>query len=126
MKCPECQNVFPLTWVRYFGAPTGRMSCPNCDARLVGKHRWSYYPALVSAWLLLFAPIALLGFRFDDSMVMMMATATVSWLLVLPFDRYMDDRFAVLNPMDKEEAPTNRAPFEPETDVVGATEEEQA
>jgi hypothetical protein len=102
------------------------MSCPDCGARLVGRHRWFYYPALVSAWLLLFVPIALLGFRFDDSMVMMMATATVSWLLVLPFDRYLDDRFAVLTPMVKEEAPTNKAPSEPETDVEEAAEEEQS
>ena len=102
------------------------MSCPNCGARLVGKHRWFYYPALVSAWMLLFVPIALLGFRLNNSMVMMMATATISWLLVLPFDRYMDDRFAVLDPVDKKDASANGAPSKPETAVEEAAEKENA
>ena len=61
MKCPQCTGNFPLTWRRYFGAPFGRMTCPLCKTKLIGKHRWFYWPLMLLGCWVLIVPLGMLG-----------------------------------------------------------------
>lgn len=60
MRCPQCNNDFALTWMRYIKAPFGRFVCPSCRTPLKGKHRWFYFPMAVLGVCILGVPFGLL------------------------------------------------------------------
>ena len=125
MKCPECQNTFALTWIRYFRSPMGRLSCPNCGVQLALKHRWFYWPAMAFSGVVLCLPLAWLGYRLTDSIVVTMAAATIGWLISgLPADRWLEERFAVLKPLHKRGTPPEEMPMGPETRAEEEPKEE--
>ena len=97
MKCPECGETFALTWARYFRAPLGRLSCPDCGARLAFGHRWFYWPGMALGGAVMCAPLAWLGYRFTGSIVVTLACAALGWAVSgLPADWWLESRFAVL------------------------------
>src|SRR6267143_6359299 len=98
MQCPYCQTTFPLTWGRYFGAPTGRHICPSC-----GKE--SRLPLTVSYWLLVFmaaclggVPLALLLYVKLGSLWWSLAGWVIGALLTaIPIDKiFLDGRYRKL------------------------------
>jgi DNA-directed RNA polymerase subunit RPC12/RpoP len=105
MKCPECKDRFALTWLRYAKAPLGRISCPSCGARLVLKHRWFYWPAMLLGCALVCTAFLALGDRLTGSIVVTVLGATLGGLsLVLPADKYLEAHFSVLAPVSKAKA----------------------
>lgn len=127
MKCPECEESFPFTWARYMRAPLGRTSCPSCGARLVLKHRWFYWPAMVLGGALLCAPLAVLGYRLTGSMVVTMLAAGIGWLLSgVPADYYLEARFSLLKPVGKAKIKSGETDPEQEESVAEEPQEENA
>lgn len=95
MKCPQCNNDFPLTWRRYFKAALGRISCPSCHGKLVNTHRWFYWPLMIVGCCILGIPLAILGAKHG------VAGVLAGWLIGafgvgIPFDRFLEMRFSVL------------------------------
>ena len=127
MRCPECEDSFPFTWVRYMRAPLGRTCCPFCDARLVLKHRWFYWPAMVLGGALVCAAFFALGNSLTGSIVVTMAFTFLGGLLcVLPADKYLETHFSVLMPVGKRKSPAAEVPPVPEESNIQEPEEEQA
>jgi hypothetical protein len=96
MKCPQCSNEFPLTWKLYFKAPFGRFTCPLCQVKLIGKHRWFYFPLLIFGSGLLALPLSLLG-----GIQYGLTGALLGWILgyfivAIPLDRFLEMKFSVL------------------------------
>jgi hypothetical protein len=95
MKCPQCDNDFPLAWKRYFKAPFGRMSCPSCHTKLVTTHRWFYWPLMILGCCILGIPLAILGANYG------VAGLLTGWFIGafgagITFDRFLEIRFSVL------------------------------
>ena len=104
MKCPQCDNDFPLTWKRYIKAPFGRMSCPSCHVKLVTTHRWCYWPLMILGCCILGIPLAILGANYG------VAGVLTGWFIGalgvgIPFDRFLERRFSVLR-MRQDEMPS--------------------
>ncbi|MDO8847928.1 MAG: hypothetical protein Q7W51_06045 [Coriobacteriia bacterium] len=51
MRCPACETEFDLTARMYVKAPFGRFSCPSCGARVVLRHRWTYWAWIIGLFL---------------------------------------------------------------------------
>jgi hypothetical protein len=71
------------------------MSCPSCNAGLVIKHRWFYWPLMILGCCILSVPLAILGAKYG------VAGAAMGFLIGafgvgLPFDRFLENRFSVL------------------------------
>jgi hypothetical protein len=102
------------------------MSCPGCGERLALKHRWFYWPAMVFGGTVLCLPLAWLGYRLTDSIVVTMSAATIGWLISgLPTDRWLEDRFAILKSLDNRGTPPKESPAEPKAAVDEEPEKEQ-
>jgi hypothetical protein len=72
------------------------MSCPLCQTKLVGRHRWFYWPLLVLGCLVLGIPLAYLGDK-SYGLVGGIAGLVAGGLIVgLPFDKYLESDFGIL------------------------------
>lgn len=113
MKCPRCDETIVVTWGRYFKAPSGRFTCPACEAGLKGRHKWFYWPLLLVGCCVMGAPMAMLGHLYFK-----IPGAVSGWLIGavvvgLPFDKYLENRIGVLAP-DKHTEPHGEAGEDPE------------
>jgi hypothetical protein len=84
-----------LTWRLYFRAPLGRMSCPLCGAKLRFIHRWFYWLAVPAVSAIVVVPLVLLGFGLWGLVWGAVLGVIGGLLIVVPFDRWMESRFAV-------------------------------
>lgn len=100
MKCPYCNQTFPLTWSRYLGAPSGRHTCPAC-----AKH--SRLAFGVSQSLLVLAVLLLISI---PSVYFLQHTFGGYWglfgvvpgfLVAFPLDKKIDEQYRRLKPDEK-------------------------
>lgn len=99
MKCPYCDNEFPLTWTRYFRGPFGKHICPNCQKKGTMSMSIKYYLCLGVFWVTYyFLAISLVKILFKDGIELIRnpfgfgCVIALGCLLVLPFDRkFMKD-----------------------------------
>ena len=96
MKCPKCSADFPLTWRLYLKAPFGKFPYPCCKTALAGKHRWWYWPLMALGCCAFGVPFAYIaGTRFGWQ-VGLVAWVIGCLLSGMPFDKYLENRFAIL------------------------------
>jgi hypothetical protein len=96
MKCPGCSADFPLTWRRYLTAPFGKFPCPCCKAGLAGRHHWWYWPLLVLGCCIFGVPFAYVAgthFGWQSGIAAWIVGGLISGI---PFDKYLESRFAIL------------------------------
>lgn len=100
MKCPNCNNEFPLTWKRYLSGPTGTHTCPTCRR----KSRLSFTRKYV---LCSVVPTGLIAVGFAVFFWFMTKGHWTSFfyavgasLVALPLDKYCDEAFRPLEPID--------------------------
>lgn len=72
------------------------MTCPLCHTRLVGKHRWFYWPLVILGCCVMGIPLAFLGSAKYD-----LAGALTGWIIGalavgIPFDKFLERKFSVL------------------------------
>jgi hypothetical protein len=79
-------------------APSGRFLCPSCGVRLVGKHRWFYWPLLVVGCCIMGGPLSLAGAYLCGLTGALIGGTTGCIMSGIPFDRYLEERFSVLKP----------------------------
>ena len=92
MKCPSCNQEFKLTWQIYFKAPFGKLPCPNCHTRLIGKHRKFYWPVIILFAVIISIPI----FISHNHIYGIVCWISLVLLVGLPFDRFLESRFCIL------------------------------
>lgn len=122
MLCPYCAEEFPLTWARYWAAPFGKHTCPNC--RRASKFRMTapYLIVTIVAWLfwygfsaavgaavalvvaLRFSPDPATVERFAPFLFMgwLGATMLLGMVVITPFDRYYDEHYRTLEKLPTE------------------------
>ncbi len=96
MKCPQCNNDFTLTWKRYLKTPLGRLTCPLCQTKLTGGHRWFYWPFLFLVSAVVGVPLAILGGSRYDLVGIVTGWILGATVIVIPFDKFLEGKFAVL------------------------------
>lgn len=91
LKCPYCGCAIALTWKRYFSAPTGVHTCPECQQKSKLSRTRTYVIwqliQLIGVAVLIFVPILVTGFRFD----VFILSIAVAVALGFFFDRYFDE-----------------------------------
>jgi hypothetical protein len=98
MKCPYCNNEFPLTWLRYIKSPTGAQVCPSCGKK-------SKLPITLKYATLIFLPTVIivailmpvLYFASDSLEIAALLSFFVTLIVVTPLDKYCDNRFRKLS-----------------------------
>lgn len=101
MKCSNCNHVFPLTWKRYFRAPFGRLRCPSCSAKLVGRHRWFYWPLVAFGACIGGFPLAYLcSSRVEHGAFMGWIVGSI--LSGIPIDKYLESKFGIVRTRNDE------------------------
>jgi MORN repeat protein len=99
MKCPQCNNEFPLTWKLYFKTTFGRFTCPNCKTKLISTHRWFYHPLALSLALyccILGIPLAIIGAFVYGPTGCFIGFIVGSLAVVIPVDRLFEMQFSIL------------------------------
>jgi len=97
MKCPQCQDEFALTWTIYFKAPFGRFACPLCGTRLIGRHRWFYWPLVVAGACAGAIPLGYLGYCVAGGAAIAGIGAGIGgYLTGVPFDKWLESKFCIL------------------------------
>ena len=76
------------------------MSCPLCQAKLVGKHRWFYLPLVVLGCCALGIPLAYLGGRRYDLVGGLAGLIAGAIFIGVPFDWFLENKFSVLRIRD--------------------------
>jgi hypothetical protein len=71
------------------------MSCPLCGVDIRFAHRWFYWVAVPAAAAIVVVPLVLLGFRLQGLPLGAVLGVAGGLLIVIPFDRWMESRFAV-------------------------------
>ena len=100
MNCPYCNHDFPLTWSRYARASVGKYVCPSCGKPAKLKVTLPYLVAIFSMFVavLLMAIVAteiVLPPEWRSSKYLaghLIVVGIVSLAIVIPFDRYCDER----------------------------------
>ena len=117
MKCPHCHEVFPLTWSRYWRAPFGKHTCPRC-AKKSKLHSSLVYWLLYWPLLLIAPAVSVFGIGVvyalmagpgqSDARIaayfdgwMWVPAMLLPFVLFPPIDRFIDERFRKLRPLEK-------------------------
>lgn len=102
MKCPNCNNTFPLTWSRYFKSPFGKHICPSCHKESVLKFSKMHFlfKAIIIVLLLFFLYLVLLIIT-SGNIYSFIPALVMSLILALPIDKFHDEKFKKLEPKDK-------------------------
>lgn len=100
LVCPNCGGSFPLTWRRYFGAPSGRHRCPHCQAKLRLRRTVKYFAKAAITVILLMGPamalLALAGsYRFG------WAVAVLAVVLAYGAATVLDRKYDTERPIDR-------------------------
>lgn len=96
MQCPKCNQEFAFTWKRYIKSPFGRMSCPNCRTRLVGKHRWFYWLFIIAISCVLAICYAVIKVISNSTIIALIGWIILIVLVALPLDKYIENKFIIL------------------------------
>lgn len=113
MKCPHCNQTFALTWKEYFGEIRGRHNCIACKRRFKLSYSWSYLAIVVLVVVIVAGPATFLAARWTHSRVMAAASGLIVLLVVLlPLDRWLDDRWRKSAPLEPDKNP--KAEINPE------------
>jgi len=104
MRCPHCNEEFPLTWGRYWRSPAGGHICPHCQKP--SRFRISAYSLLlrVPVFCLGAIPVGLIchiWLSITWSLVGFMAGGI---LVALPIDKFIDGRYRRLEKVDANDA----------------------
>jgi hypothetical protein len=96
MKCPYCNNEFPLTWKRYLLEPFGTHTCPTCVRK--SKLTWTLrYAFLLSGAGLLAGGLALVFSYFRINRIIAIPLAIgIAFIAYLPVDRFGDAHLRLL------------------------------
>jgi hypothetical protein len=108
MKCPYCNHTFPLTWPRYFKAPTGRHICPHCSKPAKLKFRLLTFSILVIVCFICSLPGVLLVNRWLGPAWRGLGVLP-SLIVLLPLARLFDDKHKELRATEAV-APSDTAP----------------
>lgn len=90
MKCPFCDNEFPMTWRRYLLAPTCRHRCPYCQKRskLALTRHYIVSLVLLAAFQLLLTVVLIAAYSYGvGSVIIGGLIALAVWI---PIDKYAD------------------------------------
>jgi hypothetical protein len=113
MTCPYCHHVFPLTWGRYFRSPLGTHACPACGT--TSRLNWPlrYFAFVVLAWLVFVSFAFLLAGRLFSpekreamGVYYFILIYVIGCALIMPLDRWYDERFRKLEKLPKKPWPT--------------------
>lgn len=112
MICPHCEHLFPLTWRRYGKSLLGKHICPACGRISRFRLTASYFAFVLGAWIFFFAlalVVALLIFpktwQHLVSIPYFAILYFVGCMVLLPFDRWIDERFRKLEKSKDETIP---------------------
>lgn len=92
LQCPNCNEVIPITWGRYWKSATNFYRCPNCKAasRFATKPGWIQF----SSWAVQTLPLIALYFYRTEAWI---------WFAIIPvyiviffIDKRLDERFGIL------------------------------
>ncbi|MCE0522181.1 MAG: phage terminase large subunit family protein [Methylacidiphilales bacterium] len=99
MICPHCDHKFSLGWGTYLKAPFGHHTCPGCLKRFKVILTTSYILLLLGITVIGAAMPAVIAFFLTQNFWYTIATYLVFLFgLVLPFDRWLDDRKKPIKP----------------------------
>lgn len=100
MRCPYCNQEFPLTWARYWRSPTGRHICPRCQKP--SRFRTTTFTLLrqVPAIFLGAIPIGFLFYRWFGGDLWFVGFVLGGSLTALPIDKFIDGRYRPLEKVD--------------------------
>jgi hypothetical protein len=91
MKCPYCSCDIELTWARYWKAPFGRYTCPQCDNRFRMKNSFRYFATLVGlAFIFGGIPFGLARLLGASDLQAWAAYFVCAFLFILPIDKRID------------------------------------
>jgi Zn finger protein HypA/HybF involved in hydrogenase expression len=104
MKCPCCEQSFPLTWERYIEAPSGRHLCPNCGKNARVKFSLLYSAILLVVGGICAAPGAIILHQWFGGYWPILGVIP-SILVMFPMDKMFDNRFRKLKAIEPLDAP---------------------
>jgi hypothetical protein len=102
LVCPHCQTAFPITWRRYWSAPWGNYSCPECKkiSYAKGNSFW-LYPIIIGATLLGGIVAATLSWYFSHNVLIASLFVEIGGLFTgIPLDRWFDGHLRRLEPRE--------------------------
>jgi hypothetical protein len=90
--CPHCEKAFPLTWSRYFRAPTGRHSCPSCGGRFRLRYTTNYIASIAGPMAIAtLVPIGIAHYLRAPILAQFAILAIFAFGVGFPLDRWIDD-----------------------------------
>lgn len=93
MKCPQCEHNVELTWNRYWKAPFGTHSCPQCSSKFKLRHSPRYHLLIVLLVIIFcLAPAIIsrnLGFSTNISLIFLIT----GMLIIIPIDKKLDENW---------------------------------
>ncbi len=105
MKCPYCSHEFPMTWTRYLRSGLGRHLCPSCGKKSkFGPSRQYRNRVLIPIVLLSSTLTLVLLFLLSGSWVAMLLSISISLVVCLSLDRYLEDKLRELRSLEEEKA----------------------
>ena len=105
MRCPYCNKTFALTWKRYWVAPSGRHTCPDCGKVSRLPQSASYWALLVLAACVLGVPFALAFGSWFGGLWSIVGWIIGSLLSAIPIDKaWLDGRYRKLVKVQPDES----------------------
>ncbi len=90
-------------------SPFGRMACPNCQVRLVGKHRWFYWLFIILVAVFLTGVYAIFKVLSNSTIIALTGWGILIILVALPLDKYIENKFLILELDKKYQSPPSES-----------------
>ncbi len=100
MTCPHCAHEIPLTWGKYLKSRFGDHTCPGCGKRFRVVLTAASFIAMLAATVVAAGMPAVIAFFFTHNFWYTI-TAYLFFIvvLVIPFDRWLDNRLRPVKPV---------------------------
>jgi predicted RNA-binding Zn-ribbon protein involved in translation (DUF1610 family) len=92
LQCPNCSEIIPITWGRYWKSASNYYRCPKCEesSRFATRPAWIQY----ASWAVQVSLLVPLYFYYKE---------VLAWIVMIPIyvimfiaDKRLDGRFGIL------------------------------